>query len=105
MIQSLSSSQLYRVGEKHPQLVSDHHLYYEDFPSNINEIQETKDDVYLNSLFSIIFCHICIALQLNDYDHEEDTRWSLKKSFKSYKYSQQLFFSDYENNEKEKEIW
>lgn len=36
MIQSLSSSQLYHVGKKHPQLVSDYHLYYEDFLSNIN---------------------------------------------------------------------
>lgn len=60
MIQSFSSSQLYHTGKKHPQLVSDHHLYYEDLTSNINEIQETKYDVCLNSYFSIIFCHIAL---------------------------------------------
>lgn len=79
MIQSLSSSQLYHGGKKHPQLVSDHHLYYEDFPFNINEIQETKHDVCFNSLFFYYLLPYYIASQLNDQDHEGDTRWSLKK--------------------------
>lgn len=76
MIQSLSPSQLYHVGKKYPQLVSDHHLCYEDFLSDIYEIQETKDDVHLSSLFFYYPLPYCIALQLNYHDHEEDTKQS-----------------------------
>lgn len=70
VIQPLSSSQLYHVGKEHPQLVSEHRLYYEDFPSDINEIQETMHDVCLSSLFKHYLLPYCITLQLKVHDHE-----------------------------------